>query len=197
MNGKLRSLDQMAKLSAVASGEKLSPNVLQALQSAISADAEEAIRNLQEQLAKAEKRCEQMQAECCKMQDKLESALKCTSGEVHKDRLEGKSEMNRACADHKAEINLVRQQLAAAIGDIENERRLRVKAEADCAAETKLRARLEQLVTALQADKGKTIQVPEVRAIMPEAQPMKPMRMAVTQRDQHGRIVAVEIIPNT
>lgn len=197
MNGKLRSVGQLAKLNELASGEKISPNVLMALQSAISADAEEAIRNLQEQLVKAEKRCEQMQAECCKLQEKLENALKCTSGEVHKARLEGKAELNRACADHKAEINLVRQQLGAAIGDIENERRLRVKAEADCAAETKLRAKLEQLVTALQTDKGKTIQVPEVRAIMPEAQPMKPMRMAVTQRDQHGRIVAVEIIPNT
>lgn len=188
---RLRLLTKQLQSPANAGGS-VSESVISALHTAMAADNEKAIKVLEDKLAAANKVCDELRKECAKAKDKCEAAIRNGMSETQRARDAARAELNKQAEAHAKVIAIMESKLSQATKECQDEHRLRVKAESDCAAECKMREKFEKMVTAQQSAKDKPVQVPEVRAIMPPAQPMT---MIVSQRDQSGRIVAVSITP--
>jgi uncharacterized protein YukE len=182
----------------VTSEKPASANVLAAIQAAVAADSDGAIKALQKELDKSEAECKRLNAEITRLGGLLRSAQAATQTEVEKVRNESKKEFERQCAKHNQAVQALQEKLTKAQEETTRECNLKVRAESDCAAESKLRAGAERALAALRDIKpAKPIQPPTVQAIMPQAQPMKPLTMTVSQRDSSGRIAAITITPST
>jgi len=170
----------------------ISNRVLSAIQTAVEAEANEAINAARELQQKAEAEAATLRDKMAELQKELGKAKQDAGNKVEQMHVASQQERDKTNKAHALEIQKLQSQLVAAKQDLANEQQARVRVESELKAMEKMCANMERVTQAL-----KPVQQPATQAIMPQAAPMKPLTMTVSQRDQNGRIVSIAVVPST
>lgn len=181
---------QLARTSVKPEIKTSSTNVfMEAVDKAIAEQAEAAITAAQKAQAKAEDRADAMQAQLDDLHKEMAKMQREHDSRVEAVRKEAMGMVEAKESAHRATMHQLRGELTAMQNKLAEECAARAAAEATVKAMAKNHENMERMM-------NKPAPAPAPVVVPPQApRPAPTMTVAVSQRDQNGRIVAMTIKP--
>lgn len=166
---------------------------MEAVEEAVTRKAEARIQAANEQRDKAEAETAKVRDQLAKVQKELMQVREVFNHRVEGMHKESKQEMEKMHKQHKEEAQRMKDEMMSLRRELAEECEAKARAEARLEEAGKMQAHLEKMLAAPKV----ATPPPIVQTIPPVAAPMKGATIAVSKRDENGRIVSMTITPQT